>query len=307
MRNQKGITLVALVVTIIILIILAGVSINMVVGNNGIITQAQRVARETANVTIASEEQMNALVEEMNEYMSENNMETIIPVSKLEAGNYIKYDTGVEGVGVITCRVLYPANFQYGLQIISDKSVETITLGGSTFEEGRISYNNAIETLNNAAEKYRNAEYATDVRCVGSMPTVENGVFINKNSETAGPTTLPFLFNGSTSIDCKGEDTNYTTDQEQMQDLEILMTGQSYWLASRNVHSNSSSICYFNVRAVFSTTGLNADCLCRVYTGEPSLIGFSSAYGLRPCILLKTDIKLTGGDGKTEETAYIIQ
>lgn len=307
MRNQKGITLVALVVTIIILIILAGVSINMVVGNNGIITQAQRVARETANVTIASEEQMNALVEEMNEYMSENNMETIIPVSKLEAGNYIKYDTGVEGVGVITCRVLYPANFQYGLQIISDKSVETITLGGSTFEEGRISYNNAIETLNNAAEKYRNAEYATDVRCVGSMPTVENGVFINKNSETAGPTTLPFLFNGSTSVDCKGEDTNYTTDQEQMQDLEILMTGQSYWLASRNVHSNSSSICYFNVRAVFSTTGLNADCLCRVYTGEPSLIGFSSAYGLRPCILLKTDIKLTGGDGKTEETAYIIQ
>ena len=307
MRNQKGITLVALVVTIIILIILAGVSINMVVGNNGIITQAQRVARETANVTIASEEQMNALVEEMNEYMSENNMETIIPVSKLEAGNYIKYDTGVEGVGVITCRVLYPANFQYGLQIISDKSVETITLGGSTFEEGRISYNNAIETLNNAAEKYRNAEYATDVRCVGSMPTVENGVFINKNSETAGPTTLPFLFNGSTSIDCKGEDTNYTTDQEQMQDLEILMTGQSYWLASRNVHSNSSSICYFNVRAVFSTTGLNADCLCRVYTGEPSSIGLSPAYGLRPCILLKTDIKLTGGDGKTEETAYIIQ
>ncbi len=305
--KQKGITLIALVVTIIILIILAGVSINMVVGNNGIITQAQRVARETANVTIASEEQMNALVEEMNEYMSENNMETIIPVSKLEAGNYIKYDTGVEGVGVITCRVLYPANFQYGLQIISDKSVETITLGGSTFEEGRISYNNAIETLNNAAEKYRNAEYATDVRCVGSMPTVENGVFINKNSETAGPTTLPFLFNGSTSIDCKGEDTNYTTDQEQMQDLEILMTGQSYWLASRNVHSNSSSICYFNVRAVFSTTGLNADCLCRVYTGEPSSIGLSPAYGLRPCILLKTDIKLTGGDGKTEETAYIIQ
>lgn len=32
--NQKGITLIALVVTIVILLILAGVSISMVLGNN---------------------------------------------------------------------------------------------------------------------------------------------------------------------------------------------------------------------------------------------------------------------------------
>ena len=41
--KQTGITLIALVVTIIILIILAGVSISMIVGDNGIITQAPRV------------------------------------------------------------------------------------------------------------------------------------------------------------------------------------------------------------------------------------------------------------------------
>ena len=46
-NKQKGITLIALVVTIIVLIILAGVSINMLVGENGIITQAQRAAQET--------------------------------------------------------------------------------------------------------------------------------------------------------------------------------------------------------------------------------------------------------------------
>ena len=46
-KEQKGITLVALVVTIIVLIILAGVSIAMLVGENGIITQAQRAAQET--------------------------------------------------------------------------------------------------------------------------------------------------------------------------------------------------------------------------------------------------------------------
>lgn len=34
-RQEKGITLVALVVTIIVLLILAGVAINMVLGENG--------------------------------------------------------------------------------------------------------------------------------------------------------------------------------------------------------------------------------------------------------------------------------
>ena len=40
MRNQKGITLIALVITIIVLLILAGVSIAMLTGNNGILTRA---------------------------------------------------------------------------------------------------------------------------------------------------------------------------------------------------------------------------------------------------------------------------
>ena len=40
MRNQKGITLVALVITIIVLLILAGVSISLVVGQNGVLNQA---------------------------------------------------------------------------------------------------------------------------------------------------------------------------------------------------------------------------------------------------------------------------
>ena len=40
-NNIQGITLIALVVTIIILIILAGVSINLVLGDNGIITKAK--------------------------------------------------------------------------------------------------------------------------------------------------------------------------------------------------------------------------------------------------------------------------
>lgn len=40
MKNQKGITLIALVITIIVLLILAGVSIAMLTGENGLLTRA---------------------------------------------------------------------------------------------------------------------------------------------------------------------------------------------------------------------------------------------------------------------------
>jgi len=46
MRKEKGITLVALVVTIIVLILLAGVSVHLVLGNNGIITKAQEAKKK---------------------------------------------------------------------------------------------------------------------------------------------------------------------------------------------------------------------------------------------------------------------
>ena len=46
-RNKEGITLIALVITIIVLLILAGVSIAMLTGTNGILTQAQKAKSET--------------------------------------------------------------------------------------------------------------------------------------------------------------------------------------------------------------------------------------------------------------------
>ena len=46
-KYEKGITLVALVVTIVVLLILAGVSISTVIGDNGIITKAKEAETKT--------------------------------------------------------------------------------------------------------------------------------------------------------------------------------------------------------------------------------------------------------------------
>ena len=47
LKRNKGITLIALVITIIVLLILAGVSIAMLTGENGILTQAQNASEQT--------------------------------------------------------------------------------------------------------------------------------------------------------------------------------------------------------------------------------------------------------------------
>ena len=57
-KNNSGITLIALVITIIVLLILAGVSIAMLTGQNGILTQAQNAKNTTEE---AQGEEANAL------------------------------------------------------------------------------------------------------------------------------------------------------------------------------------------------------------------------------------------------------
>lgn len=66
-HNQKGITLVALVVTIIVLLILASVSINLVLGENGIITRAKQAKENTETASADELVDLNNLDEELTE------------------------------------------------------------------------------------------------------------------------------------------------------------------------------------------------------------------------------------------------
>lgn len=47
MKKQTGITLIAVIVTVIVMLILAGVSINLAIGDNGIINNSQKSVQKT--------------------------------------------------------------------------------------------------------------------------------------------------------------------------------------------------------------------------------------------------------------------
>ena len=61
LKTNKGITLIALVITIIVLLILAGVTIATLTGDNGILTKAQNAKEKNAQKTV--EEQINLAVQ----------------------------------------------------------------------------------------------------------------------------------------------------------------------------------------------------------------------------------------------------
>ena len=70
LKEQRGITLIALVVTIVILIILAAVSMTMVLGNNGIFEQAKKGANSMASAEANTQEGFNSMSSEIDKIIN---------------------------------------------------------------------------------------------------------------------------------------------------------------------------------------------------------------------------------------------
>ncbi|MCI9063481.1 MAG: hypothetical protein HFJ17_02610, partial [Clostridia bacterium] len=86
MKNNKGITLIALVITIIVLLILAGVAISMLAGDNSILRQAADSKQKTNQSSI--EEQIKLAV--MAAIDTDENIDTGVlakELNKIDKGN----------------------------------------------------------------------------------------------------------------------------------------------------------------------------------------------------------------------------
>ena len=71
LKKQKGITLVALVITIIVLIILATISITMVLGNDGLIAKSKQGANEYKNAAANEQAQLDAVNRTIDEILQD--------------------------------------------------------------------------------------------------------------------------------------------------------------------------------------------------------------------------------------------
>ena len=97
-KNIKGITIVALVITIIILLILPGISIYFLNGNNGLFSKTKQ-AREKYSISEAKERLTTKLMQLQTEVTSEEQRSaTIEDINKLVDENSKYYDKEIESV-----------------------------------------------------------------------------------------------------------------------------------------------------------------------------------------------------------------
>ena len=96
MNQRRGITLIALVISIIVMLILAGVSLNAVIGDNGIITQAQN-ATYMQSVAMLEEFVQDQYIKEYDKYSEDKSK--VVNLSNLHQDWF--YIPANEGFGVL--------------------------------------------------------------------------------------------------------------------------------------------------------------------------------------------------------------
>ena len=169
LKSKKGITLVALVVTIVVLLILAGVSINLVLGDNGIISKAQEGKTKSAEASENDLKGMNSLIDEMETVLNGGNTEETVPY--LPSSDF-HYDTSTS---VDTGLVIADSNGNEYVWVVVPKSLYNNTNYNSNNEKKPSSstdYVNIEHCLQQYTAIYRNGTsysdiYAADTANVG--------------------------------------------------------------------------------------------------------------------------------------------
>ena len=172
MKKERGITLIALVITIIVLLILAGVSISLVIGNNGVLNQATNAVVSNRKSSAKEDVEMawaGATTKYWNDWTSDTTKVKNLEFYKEElegkntSGGIIT--TILEGEDEGTYEVNYTSNDQnqeYKFIIDSDGNANTVGIG------------NAAEIANDASNIGKKVNYGVTYNTGLSSETTDN-------------------------------------------------------------------------------------------------------------------------------------
>ena len=103
LKNEKGITLIALVITVVILIILATISINFVFGENGLVARAEQATQLAEEARATEDMGMYLASIQMEETQNEN----------FRLADYLSNNIGNAGHELGTIGIIGPTRMDY--------------------------------------------------------------------------------------------------------------------------------------------------------------------------------------------------
>ena len=215
----------------------------------------------------------------------------------MQEGDIVLYKEAKRGKNE-RCVVLYDSSSSYGVQVIYESatglSADQITLGqtgvvvnGGPTDKTVADYNDAINILNEAAREFLNTDLATSARCVGSVPN-------NPDYDAAGTISSSYSYLSKYTGVLKNTDSNYSTDWNQMQKLDITHSMNEYWLASRRAVIEQNNA-YFSVLCTIDRgeeLSDNNNFMLWLSSGSPSTQTFGVKKSLRPVFTLKSNLQI---------------
>ena len=266
-NSEKGVTLLTLGITIIILIILSSVTINMTLGDNGLVSQAQKKNSIAINKINKEDQLMNSLTEEYSQTMSEDSISKItVPMSSKEiskdAGKY--YGAEVKGYecennGVQKWRIFYADNSN--IYLIADdyisydkapngKNGTPVTKGNNDYQ---ISFNNVINDYSEGAKYIK--ENSKGIKWLNQ--------YLEKYEENTNENIKATAYMMDTNIwsTYSGEDAEYAIGGPtlEMYCESYKDTHQSKYLECGNINSNGYQIRWYGGSWDYGQNGVAND------------------------------------------------
>ena len=187
MNKNKGITLIALIITIIILLILAGITIGTLTGENGLFTRAQQAKEKTQESQERENETIENYIAQIDEISDENTLVNKVKSGEIKIGDYVKYEPNSVDINSDEYKTLVSnwgetysgSTNNSSANLIQDKTLNWRVLD---IKDGKVRLISDKPTSNTVAlsgyQGYNNAVYLLDHTCktLYSNSTLSNNV-----------------------------------------------------------------------------------------------------------------------------------
>ena len=326
MEKQKnnGITLIALVITIIVLLILAGVSIATLTGDNGILTKASEASKQTEIAEVKEKVQTDILTKQTE---NEGNIskEEFVEILNKYFDDVPIADELPEDLSTL----ILTTKEQYGSHDINiseiwngtfPKTIETLKAGDKVYYDTGVSSvgdNGVIECIVLYDTEYNETNgtnYGVQIISadIVDMVTLGDSDFnTSRDSYNNALKTLydkaqeylnPTYASGARGVGSKPDDSDWDTEEMVVIDGAAYPDEYDniYKIGDENYYTDwthyDSSSQDFGIWKVVLSSGLTREYLSSVVPWEGYGHGIKSN-GFRPVFTLKSGLKITGGDG----------
>ena len=219
-KRQKGITLISLVVTIVVLLILAGITISTVFSDNGIIKKAQEARNKTLEAVAQEHKDLNQLYNDLEAALNSVPSEPVIPKPPEGAVQISEpnWSNGTASVTITTSETGFTLQYQIGgvdeakwTNITSGKSISGLTLGQTIYarlyngKEGSKTADMTIADLN----KPQDAGISLSGTSTNTEGSITATVTLTDNESGVEATNCRWVYN-TTSTPIGTEEGSYT-------------------------------------------------------------------------------------------------